>query len=296
MKGFKGMNNYWHVYPREQIKPTLAGDAVYALAIPSGGDASVRSFQGKALRYNRIAGLPECEQDASVLSYPYGIIFDGVSRERIEELEEPEALVELAGFEIPCHNQQIISNAKNLFLSQSSVPKSVDPLTFCLLQGLTHLLPSFRSFPRVPIASLRQPASQRGILIVEDYEDQLDLFRIVLESLGYNNIYQAQDGFEALPILKAHGNEIDLIVLNWDMPRMDGLALMRHLAHSYPHTVGVLMESGYPHNEYKREFFKLGTNSVLPIDYLVKPFPLDEFALEVRVAMEFVRRRKLRCH
>ena len=40
---------------------------------------------------------------------------------------------------------------------------------------------------------------------------------------------------------------------------------------------------------------KLGTNSVLPIDYLVKPFPLDEFALEVRVAMEFVRRRKLRC-
>jgi two-component system, chemotaxis family, chemotaxis protein CheY len=289
------MNNYWHVYPREQIKPTLAGDAVYTLAIPSGGDASVKGFQGKALRYNRIAGLPESEQDASVFSYPYGIIFDGVNHESIEDLEEPESLVELAAFEVPCHNQQLISNAKNLFLSRSSVPKGVDPLTFCLLQGLTHLLPSFRSFPRVPITSLPRPTNQRGILIVEDEEAQLELFRLVLESLGYNNIYQAQDGTEALPILKARGNEIDLIVLNWEMPRMDGLTLMRHLAHSYPHTVGVLMESGYPHNEFKREFFKLGTNSVLPIDYLVKPFLLDEFALEVRVAMEFVRRRKLRC-
>jgi CheY-like chemotaxis protein len=289
------MNNYWHVYPREQIKPTLAGDAVYALAIPSGGDTSVKSFQGKALRYNRIAGLPESEQDASVLSYPYGIIFDGVNHKSIEDLEEPESLVDLAEFEIPCHNQQLISNAKNLFLARSSVPKGVDPLTFCLLQGLTHLLPSFRSFPRIPITSLPRPANQRGILIVEDEEAQLELFRIVLESMGYNNIYQAQDGTEALPILKARGNEIDLIVLNWEMPRMDGLTLMRHLAHNYPHTVGVLMESGYPHNEFKREFFKLGTNSVLPIDYLVKPFLLDEFALEVRVAMEFVRRRKLRC-
>jgi CheY-like chemotaxis protein len=289
------MNNYWHVYPREQIKPTLTGDAVYALAIPAGADASVRSFQGKALRHHRIAGLPESEQDASVLTYDYGIIFDGVNQESIEDLEEPATLVEAAGFEIHCYNKQVISNAKNLFLSRSSVPKGVDPLTFCLLQGLTHLLPSFKSFPRIPITSLRQPANQRGILIVEDEEAQLELFRILLESIGYSNIYQARDGTEALPILKARGNEIDLILLNWEMPRMDGLTLMRHLANHYPHTVGVLMESGYPHNEFKREFFKLGTNSVLPIDYLVKPFLLDEFALEVRVAMEYVRRRKLRC-
>jgi CheY-like chemotaxis protein len=288
------MNNFWHVYPRAQIKPALAGNGVYALAIPPGPGALVRSFLGTTLRHHRIASLPEIEQDALVLTYPYGMIFSGVSRERLKDLWESESLVEAAGFEIPCHNQQVISNAKNLFLSQSSVPKGVDPLTFCLLQGLTHLLPSFRSFPRIPIASLRQPASQRGILIVEDEEGQLQLFRLLLESMGYANIYQAQDGTQALPILKARGNEIDLILLNWEMPRMDGLSLMRHLARHFPHTVGVIMESGYPNNDFKREFFRLGTDTVVPIDYLVKPFSLEEFQLEIKVAMEYMRRRKLR--
>ena len=110
----------------------------------------------------------------------------------------------------------------------------------------------------------------------------------------YHNIYLAEDGTAALPILKARGRGIDLILLNWEMPRMDGLSFMRHLAHSCTQTVGVIMESGYPHNDFKREFFRLGTDAVVPIDYLVKPFPLQEFELEIRVAMEYVRRRKLR--
>jgi CheY-like chemotaxis protein len=288
------MNHYWHIYPRDQIKPALTGDGVYALAISEEPGASVRSFVGKALRHNRIACLPEREHDESVLTSTYGIIFDGVDQESIKGLEEPESCDDGAEFAISCHNKQVISNAKNLFLSRTSVPKRLDPLTFCLLQGLTHLLPSFKSFPRVPIAALKNPANHRGILIVEDQEAQLDLFRVLLESMGYRNIYLAQDGTQALPVLKARGDEIDLILLNWEMPRMDGITLMRHLAQDHPCTVGVIMESAYPHNDYKREFFRLGTQSVVPIDYLVKPFPLEEFELEIKVAMEYVRRKKLR--
>jgi two-component system chemotaxis response regulator CheY len=288
------MNNYWHVYPQEQIKPEFAGDGIYALAVPAGTGASVRSFVGTNLRHQRIGNLPELEQDELVLSYPYGLIFEGINRDSLTRLEEPESLLEAAGFEVPCRNQQVISAARKLFLSQASIPRGTDPLTFCLLQGLTHLLPSFLSFPHIPIASLGQPRNQPGILIVEDEEELRELFRILLESMGYRNIHLAENGTAALPILEAQGSRIDLILLNWEMPRMDGLALMRHLAHSYPHPVGVIMESGYPHNDFKREFFRLGTDSVVPIDYLVKPFHIDEFELEIRVAMEYVRRRKLR--
>ena len=288
------MDTYWHVYPRDQIKPALAGNGVFALAISAAAGDPVRSFVGRALRHQRIASLPEIEQDESVLTYPYGMVFAGINPEGLKHLEEPESCQEPTAFETICRNQQVISGARNLFLAQSATPKGADPLTFCLLQGLTHLLPSFKSFPRIPIASLPRSNNQRGILIVEDEEAQLELFRLLLESMGYSNIYQALDGIEALPILKARGSEIDLILLNWEMPRMDGLALMRHLAHHSPFTVGVIMESGYPHNDYKREFFRLGTNSVVPIDYLVKPFSLEEFQLEIRVAMEYVRRRKLR--
>jgi two-component system chemotaxis response regulator CheY len=282
------------VYPRDQIKPALAGDGVFALAIPAAAGNPVRSFVGRALRHQRIASVPEIEQDESVLTYPYGMVFEGVNPESLTYLEAPESLQAPKVFETICLNQQIISGARKHFLSQSATPTSADPLTFCLLQGLTHLLSSFRCFPRIPITSLPRANNQRGILIVEDDEAQLELFRLLLESMGYSNIYQALDGIEALPILKARGSEIDLILLNWEMPRMDGLALMRHLALHYPLTVGVIMESGYPDNDYKRKFFRLGTNSVVPIDYLVKPFSLEEFQLEIRVAMEYVRRRKLR--
>ncbi len=288
------MNNYWHVYPREQIRPVLAGDGVCALGISAGAEAPLRSFVGGSLRHNRIASLAEMGQNASVLTYPYGIIFEGIERGRIEALEEPEDLAETVGFEVVCYNQRLIYSARNLFLAQPSIPGGVDPLTFCLLRGLTHLLPRFHSFPRIPIASLHPPARRRGILIVEDEECQLGLFRLLLQRMGYSNIHLAQDGTAALPILQARGQEIDLILLNLQMPKMNGLTLMRHLAHHYPHTVGVIMESGYPDHSYKREFFRLGTSLVVPIDYLDKPFPLEEFRLEVRVAMEFMRRLRLR--
>ena len=240
-----------------------------------------------------MVGLPGQAQDPTVLTYPFGMIFEGVNSESFEIRPQPSA--GLDRFQIPSHNKEVISQAKELFLSNPSVPGDIDPLTFCLLQGLTHLLPSFRSFPRIPIRSLlKRPTNPCGILIVEDEAEQLELFRLFLEMTGYSNIFLAQDGTEALPILKARGSEIDLIILNWAMPRMDGLTLLGHLRRDYPHPVGVIMQSGYPHNDYKAEFFRHGTNSIMAIDYLVKPFLLEEFTLEVNVAMEYVRRKKLR--
>ena len=134
----------------------------------------------------------------------------------------------------------------------------------------------------------------RKILVVEDQEDQLDLFRLFLESLGYSHILLARNGIEALRILEAQNGEIELMLLNWAMPHMDGITLLRHLAGSYRPMLGVIMESGYPDADYIRQFFRLGTETLLPIDYLVKPFSLDEFGLEIAVAMEYLRQERLR--
>jgi len=57
--------------------------------------------------------------------------------------------------------------------------------------------------------------------------------------------------------------------------------------------VWTILESGYHHTKYQNDFFSLGTDFILPVDYLEKPFLLEEFALEVRVALEYVRKRKL---
>ena len=272
----------------------MAGEEVYALAIPEGEEAPLRSFVGKALRHQRIASQPGTTEDTQVLSYPFGMIFGGVSPEGVAELEDSVFCGPASEWEVSCYNQRVITSARQLLLAETGVPKGVDSLTFCLLRGLTHLLPSFRSFPRVPITLLGRPSQQRGILIVEDEECQRELFRLLLEFFGYSNLYLAQDGVEAVQILEGQSGLIELVLLNWEMPRMGGLEVMRHLVGHYHHPLGVILESGYPYNDYKREFFKLRSHSVIPIDYLVKPFPLKELELEIRVAMEYIGKRKRR--
>jgi CheY-like chemotaxis protein len=284
------VNNNWHVFPQEQLKPNMVGEEVLLLGV--GRDGRLSTSSGKRLRHSRIAGLHCC----SILSHPFGIIIDGANRKGIEALLDHASTLWDCELKTPCLNQEVISKAKDLFLPKSAVPRNIDALSFCLVQGLTHLLPTFSAFPRIPITSLpKHPTSERGILIVEDDEAQLELFRLLLEQMGYSNILLAQNGNEALPILKARGGDIDLILLNWAMPGMDGLTMMQQLgASGFPHIIGVIMESGSPDTLYKNEFFSLGTNSILPIDYLVKPFLLEDFDLEIRVGMEFVRKRKLR--
>src|SRR5262249_14601878 len=143
-------------------------------------------------------------------------------------------------------------------LAETSYPEEADALTFCLTKGLTNLLPGFESHPRLPVSSLNKPGGNGRILVVEDDECQLDFFHHFLVSLGYENILLAADGTEALPILQAHGGDIDLMLLNWNMPRMDGISLLKHFGPDYPHTLGVVMISGYPDNSYIRKFFKCG--------------------------------------
>lgn len=60
------------------------------------------------------------------------------------------------------------------------------------------------------------------ILLVDDNEDYLLLIKEVLTNNGYN-VHTAQDGLEGCDIL-AHA-DIDLIISDIRMPRLDGLKL-----------------------------------------------------------------------
>lgn len=60
------------------------------------------------------------------------------------------------------------------------------------------------------------------ILLVDDNEDYLHLIKEVLTNNGYN-VHTAQDGLQGCDIL-AHA-DIDLIISDIRMPRLDGLKL-----------------------------------------------------------------------
>ncbi|CAK0773881.1 Regulator [Azospirillaceae bacterium] len=64
------------------------------------------------------------------------------------------------------------------------------------------------------------------VLVVEDEEFLRTLTVRLLNDIGVLNVLSAGDGLEALEILRAGSESIDLVVCDLDMPRMDGLAFL----------------------------------------------------------------------
>ncbi len=64
------------------------------------------------------------------------------------------------------------------------------------------------------------------ILVVDDEAELVQLYRLVLESVGYD-VHGAYDGKQALRI--AHEEQPNLILLDVMMPGMDGIEVCRHM-------------------------------------------------------------------
>ena len=82
------------------------------------------------------------------------------------------------------------------------------------------------------------------------------------------SIHTAADGSEALEIMAEY--HINIVLLDIKMPGLDGIEVLRHIRATYPDTV-VIMITGHPTIQSAIECTKLGA-----IDYLVKPFRVDE--------------------
>ena len=77
-------------------------------------------------------------------------------------------------------------------------------------------------------------------LIAEDDGFQRHWLRVMLEKLGAQHVLEAEDGRVALDLLQAKGAHIDISFIDLNMPMMDGIELVRHLANSESQTAIVL--------------------------------------------------------
>lgn len=103
------------------------------------------------------------------------------------------------------------------------------------------------------------------ILAVDDSPSMRDMVRIALSAAGFQ-VAQAADGEEALAL--ARGRAFDLVLSDVNMPRMDGIALIRALRAeaAYRHTP-ILMLTTESSPERKREGKDAGATG-----WIVKPF------------------------
>ena len=63
------------------------------------------------------------------------------------------------------------------------------------------------------------------ILVVDDFSTMRRIIKNILRQGGFVNIIEAEDGINALNILKKE--KIDLIISDWNMPQMSGLELLK---------------------------------------------------------------------
>ena len=64
-------------------------------------------------------------------------------------------------------------------------------------------------------------------LVVDDFSTMRRIIRNLLKELGFANVDEAEDGVVALQ--KLRGGGFDFVVSDWNMPNMDGLALLRNI-------------------------------------------------------------------
>ena len=120
-----------------------------------------------------------------------------------------------------------------------------------------------------------------NILIAEDEENLLNLYKIRLDKRGYNVIL-ANNGKEAIDIIYKGG--VDLAILDVMLPIYSGfevLETIRRLQLEIP----VIMATSMGQLSDKKEGFSLGAD-----DYLVKPFDFDELLMRIEA---IVRRYKI---
>ena len=110
------------------------------------------------------------------------------------------------------------------------------------------------------------------ILIVDDFAAARKIVINSLAQLGFNNAYEADDGFSALVRLKSA--LFDLVVIDWKMSKMSGMELLKQIrADQNLKHIPVLMVSDGDLQENIVAATKAGLNA-----YIIRPFEVKTFA------------------
>ena len=115
--------------------------------------------------------------------------------------------------------------------------------------------------------------SAPNVLIVEDDAATRRLYKFLLTNGGYP-VLEAEDGVAALEQLALH--QCDLVITDMNMPRMDGMDLIRAIRRDY-NDVYVILITAFGTPDTEKQAMRIGAN-----DYLAKPFDFEELERRVR--------------
>ena len=114
-----------------------------------------------------------------------------------------------------------------------------------------------------------------SILSIDDDKLILEVEKLMLKEMGISNIFTATTGKEALAFLDDHGSSIHLIMLDLNMPGMDGIAFLRHLA-TRNYDGSILLVSGQHRRILQTATRLAGEHRLKVLGFVEKPIkPVD---------------------
>jgi ligand-binding sensor domain-containing protein/signal transduction histidine kinase/ActR/RegA family two-component response regulator len=114
------------------------------------------------------------------------------------------------------------------------------------------------------------------ILVIDDVQEQREILSILLNELGYK-VKCVSSGEEAVKYMKAHADEVDILVLDMIMEHgMDGLDTYSAILKIKP-GVKAIISSGFSETERVKDAVRLGAGA-----YLKKPYTLEKIGLALK--------------
>jgi two-component system chemotaxis response regulator CheY len=125
------------------------------------------------------------------------------------------------------------------------------------------------------------------VLVVEDEPYTRKVIRTLLTGIGVKHVLEASEGAEGLAAVRA--NVPDIVLLDWDMPNVDGAEFMRTVRSpaTFPHPdVPVIMLTAHGEKSRVVQAVQLGVH-----EYLVKP--VSSQALLARIVVVLAKPRPI---
>ena len=124
-----------------------------------------------------------------------------------------------------------------------------------------------------------------NVLYVEDESDVRELTSNILSKF-LNNVVQAENGKEGLELFQKHNNtpdsefKIDLIITDINMPKMNGLEMIREI-HNFDYSIPTVITTAHSDADFLKEAIQLRVRG-----YVTKPLKINDLIDTISIAVE----------
>jgi two-component system chemotaxis response regulator CheY len=119
------------------------------------------------------------------------------------------------------------------------------------------------------------------VIVADDSQVMRMIIEKIVKTLGYETIHSG-NGQEVLSVLERGYKDIDLILLDWNMPVLNGLETLTRIKKIYPSCdIPVLMVSTESEDDKIQQAIKAGAGG-----YISKPFTAETLGTVIRQVKE----------